>query len=148
MARVKLDLPDAFTFTTQLDVRVTEINYGNHVGNDRMVSLLHEARLRYLRQFGFGEFNIGGIGLMVTDLVVCFEAESFVGDMLTFHVGLTDFNKYGCDFIYKVENEQQDKLVAKAKTGIVFFDYDERKIARVPKVFMERCAPQLLTAAD
>jgi len=149
VARVTLELPDEFTFSTRLDVRVTEINYGNHVGNDRMVSLLHEARLRFLREHGFGEFNIGGIGLMVSDLVVCFTAESFVGDMLTFHVGVTDFNKYGCDFIYRVENEAQDnKLVVQAKTGIVFFDYDERKIARVPKIFYERCAPHLLEQSE
>lgn len=145
MARVNLELPDNFIYSTKLDVRVTEINYGNHVGNDRMVSLLHEARLRFLRNHGFGEFNVGGVGIIVSDLVVCFTAESFVGEVLTFHVGLTDFNKYGCDIIYKVENEAQEKLVAKAKTGIVFFDYDERKIARIPKVFFERCAPQLLT---
>lgn len=144
MARVQLELPDEFTFSTTLDVRVTEINYGNHVGNDRMVSLLHEARLRFLREHGFGEFNIGGLGLMVSDLVVCFTAESFVGEVLTFHVGVTDFNKYGCDFIYSVENQAQEKQVVKAKTGIVFFDYDERKIAPVPRVFYERCAPHLL----
>ena len=148
MARVKLDLPDDFTYSTQLDVRVTEINYGNHVGNDRMVSLLHEARLRYLREQGFGEFNIGGVGIMVSDLGVTFSAESFVGDVLTFHLGVTDFNKYGCDFIYRVVNESLDKKVAEAKTGVVFFDYDERKIARIPKVFYERCAPHLLDETD
>ena len=144
MARVTLDLPDEFTFKTQLDVRVSEINYGNHVGNDRMVTLLHEARLRYLREYDFAEFNIGGVGIIVTDLVVCFKAESFVGDILTFHIGVTDFNKYGCDIIYKVENEDQQKLVAQAKTGIVFFDYDERKVTRIPRVFLERIAPKLL----
>jgi len=148
LARVKLNLPDEFTYSTQLDVRVTEINYGNHVGNDRMVSLLHEARLRYLREKGFGEFNIGGIGIMVSDLVVTFSAESFVGDVLTFQVGVTDFNKYGCDFIYRVVNEALDKKVAEAKTGVVFFDYDERKIARIPKVFYERCAPHLLDDSE
>jgi acyl-CoA thioesterase FadM len=138
VARVKLELPEAYCFTTQLDVRVTEINYGNHVGNDRMVSLLHEARLRFLRSMGFGEFNIGGIGLMVSDLVVSFKAESFVGDVLKFEVGVTDFNKYGCDIIYRVSNVDDGKLVTEAKTGIVFFDYDERKIARVPKVFLSQ----------
>lgn len=148
MARVILDLPDEFTFSTQMDIRVTEINYGNHVGNDRMVSLLHEARLRFLRSQGFDEFNVGGVGLIVTDLVVRFKAESFVGDMLTFHVGATDFNKYGCDIIYKAENEAQDKLVVQAKTGIVFFDYDERKVVNVPKVFYQHFAPHLLEEAS
>ena len=141
MARVKLELPDEFSFVTELDVRVSDINYGNHVGNDRMISLLHEARLRFLRSHDFGEFNVGGLGIMVSDIVVSFKAESFVGEHLTFHVGLTDFNKYGCDVIYRVENHNEDKVVALAKTGIVFFDYDERKIARIPKVFYERCAP-------
>ena len=144
MARVKLDLPNDFLFSTELDVRVSDINYGNHVGNDRMVSLLHEARLRFLRSHDFGEFNIAGLGIMVTDVVVSFLAESFVGEHLTIHVGLTDFNKYGCDVYYRIENHAQDKVVAKAKTGIVFFDYDERKIARIPKVFLERCAPEIL----
>lgn len=148
MARVKLDLPENFTFSTQMDIRVTEINYGNHVGNDRMVSLLHEARLRFLRDKGFDEFNVGGVGLIVTDLVVCFKAESFVGDLLTFRVGLNDFNKYGCDIIYRIENQAQDKLVAEAKTGIVFFDYDERKVVKIPKVFYQNFAPELLSELE
>lgn len=141
MARITLDLPDQFTFSTRLTVRVTEINYGNHLGNDRMVSLLHEARLRFLAEYDFDEFNVDGLGILVTDLAVTFRAESFVRDKLRFRVGLTDFNKYGCDVIYRVENEEDDKLVAEAKTGIVFFDYGIRKIARIPALFIERCAP-------
>jgi acyl-CoA thioester hydrolase len=137
VARVKLVLPEAFTFETVLDVRVTEINYGNHVGNDSMVSLLHEARLRFLRSMGFSEFNIGGLGLMVTDLMVEFKSESFVGENLKFEVGINDFNKYGCDFIYRVTCADEGRLVTMAKTGIVFFDYDERKIARIPKKFTD-----------
>ena len=141
MARVKLVLPEAFTFKTVLDVRVTEINYGNHVGNDRMVSLLHEARLRFLRSLGFSEFNIGGLGLMVTDLIVEFKSESFVGENLQFEVGINDLNKYGCDFIYRVTCADEGRLVTVAKTGIVFFDYDERKIHKIPKKFMDKISP-------
>ncbi len=144
MARIKLQLPDEFNFSTDLDVRVSDINYGNHLGNDRMVTLLHEARLRFLAHYEFAELNIGGLGMMVTDLAVTFNAESFMGDTLTFHVGLTEFSKYGCDVIYRVENKAQGKKIAEAKTGIVFFDYDERRIARIPKVFYSRCAPHLL----
>ncbi|MEQ3694540.1 MAG: thioesterase family protein [Thalassolituus sp.] len=148
MARVQLDLPDVFNFSTHLTIRVSDINYGNHLGNDRMVSLLHEARLRYLHSHDFSEFNIGGVGLMVTDIVVSFVAESFVADRLTFKVGVADFNKYGCDFVYLIVNESQDKVVAKAKTGIVFFDYDERRVSHVPPVFFERCAPNQAPVTD
>jgi len=135
MAIVELDLPEAFTFSTELSVRISEINYGNHVGNDRMVSLLHEARLRFLQSHGLNEFNISGVGLIVTDLVVKFKSEAFVGDLLKIEVGVTDFNKYGCDFIYRVTNAEDERTVTLAKTGVVFFDYDERKVTAVPKAF-------------
>jgi acyl-CoA thioesterase FadM len=107
-----------------------------------MVSLLHEARLRFLRSFGFGEFNISGLGIMVTDLMVEFKSESFVGENLQFEVGVDDFNKYGCDFIYRVTCADEGRLVTLAKTGIVFFDYDERKIAKIPKKFTDLVAPK------
>lgn len=136
MARLTLELPEAYSFCTKLNVRVSDVNYANHLGNDAMVSLLHEARLGFLKTLGFTEANIAGLGLMVTDLAVVYKSEAFVGDQLSFHVGVTDFNKYGCDVIYKVVNEQADKLVAQAKTGVVFFDFDERKIAQVPKTFL------------
>ncbi|MFT7409530.1 MAG: acyl-CoA thioester hydrolase [Oleispira sp.] len=148
MARVNLILPESFTFKTVLDVRVTEINYGNHVGNDRMVSLLHEARLRFLRSFGFGEFNISGLGIMVTDLMVEFKSESFVGENLQFEVGVNDFNKYGCDFIYRVTCADEGRLVTLAKTGIVFFDYDERKISKIPKKFTDLVSPKATVQSD
>jgi acyl-CoA thioester hydrolase len=148
VARVNLILPESFTFKTVLDVRVTEINYGNHVGNDRMVSLLHEARLRFLRSFGFGEFNISGLGIMVTDLMVEFKSESFVGENLQFEVGVNDFNKYGCDFIYRVTCADEGRLVTLAKTGIVFFDYDERKISKIPKKFTDLVSPKATVQSD
>lgn len=146
MARVKLDLPDQFDFSIDLDVRISDINYGNHLGNDRMVTLIHEARLRYLQHHGLTELDIDGLGLMVTDIVVTFSAESFLGDVLTFSVGLADFNKYGCDVVYRVENRAQGRKVAEAKTGVVFFDYSARRLARIPELFKQRCAPGLLEA--
>lgn len=136
MARLYLDLPDTHSFCTKLKVRVTDVNYANHLGNDAMISLLHEARLEFLNDLGFTEANIAGLGLMVTDLAVIYKSEAFVGDELSFHVGVADFNKYGCDVLYKVINNKADKLVAEGKTGVVFFDFDERKIARVPKAFL------------
>jgi hypothetical protein len=34
MARIKLDLPADFPFAAELRVRITDINYGGHMGND------------------------------------------------------------------------------------------------------------------
>ena len=40
MARIKIDLPDSFSFSTSFAVRITDLNYGAHVGNDKVLSFL------------------------------------------------------------------------------------------------------------
>ncbi|GAA3924794.1 thioesterase family protein [Litoribacillus peritrichatus] len=135
MPRLTLDLPETFVFQCTQVVRVTDLNYANHLGNDAMISLLHEARCQFLAHFGFVESDIDGVGLMVTDLATIYKAECFAGDQLTFDVGVTDFNKYGCDVIYRVSKDQGNTLVAQAKNGVVFFDYHRRTLVNVPSVF-------------
>jgi acyl-CoA thioesterase FadM len=137
VARLTLDLPEHFVFQCQQVVRVTDLNYANHLGNDAMISLLHEARCQFLAHFGFSESDIDGLGLMVTDLATIYKAECFAGETLTFEVGVMDFNKYGCDVIYRVTKNEGETLVAQAKNGVVFFDYHLRKLALVPLCFLE-----------
>lgn len=45
MARLQLDLPEKFTYSTELVVRTSDLNYGAHVGNDNMLQLMQEARV-------------------------------------------------------------------------------------------------------
>ena len=53
MARIKLTLPERFLFSASIPVRITDLNYGAHVGNDTILSLMHEARVQFLRLFGY-----------------------------------------------------------------------------------------------
>ena len=135
MARVKLDLPDRFEFSTEIQVRIGDINYGGHLGNDTILSLIHEARVRFLQKYGFTEANIGGVGLIMTDAVIVYRSEGFYGDTLTIDVTIGDFTKSGCDFFYRLTNKLTLKEVARAKTGIVFFDYKTRKVVSIPECF-------------
>ncbi len=50
---------------------------------------------------------------------------------------VTDFNPYGCDFVYRVTEKASGREVARAKTGIVFFDYRQRTVQPVPSVFLD-----------
>ena len=58
MARIKVELPEQFAFSTTIPVRITDLNYGKHVGNDTILSMIHEARVQYLRQLGYGELEL------------------------------------------------------------------------------------------
>lgn len=143
MARIKLDLPASFPFATELRVRITDVNYGGHMGNDSLLGLLHEARVQFLANYGLGELDIYGFGLIMADSVIVYRSEAFPGETLEIAVAVTDFNQYGCDFVYRVTEKISGREVARAKTGIVFFDYSRRAVQRVPPAFHE-----LFTVAD
>ncbi|MFH2005380.1 MAG: thioesterase family protein [bacterium] len=135
MAKVQLELPDRFLFETELTLRAAEINYAGHLGNDTLLSLLQEARIRFLEHFELEEMNMFGLGLVITDSMAVYESEAFRGERLRIEVTVADFNKYGCDFLYRVTEATSGRAVARAKTGMVFFDYEQRKVRSVPGPF-------------
>lgn len=135
MARIEIDMIDTFVFETILAIRVTDINKGGHVGNDAFVSLIQEARVRFLKNFDFPENGIKGTSLMISDLAVVYKSPSFYGDRLKFEIGAGDFNKYGCDLFYRVTNTRDNSLVLLAKNNIVFFDTAQKKVTTIPGVF-------------
>ena len=132
MARVKVALPASFSFAATLPVRITDLNYGAHLGNDALLGLLHEARVQFLAHLGQVEVDPATrLGFIMVDVAIEYKAEAFHGDVLTIEVAATDPNKYGFDLAYHVKN-QHGKEVARAKTGMLCFDYTTRKLRLLP----------------
>jgi acyl-CoA thioester hydrolase len=134
MPRITIELPDQFIFTAELPVRVSDLNYGGHVGNDAILTIMQEARVRYYRHLGFKDeisFH-GSIGQIITDAAIQYKSEAFLGDVLLVQIAVTEFSKYGFDMLYYLENKETGKEVARGKTNIVCFDYGKRKIAVIP----------------
>ncbi len=137
MSRIKLELPEPqkFIFTTDITPRISDINYGNHLGHDRLITLLHEVRLRFLAQHGFSEIDVAGNSIIMADLAIVYKAEVTYGECLTVDIALLDQSRVGCTFFYLVRKKRDQKEVARATTGIVFFDYQKKKVARIPPEF-------------
>jgi acyl-CoA thioesterase FadM len=135
MPRVELELPERFQFVTDIPLRITDINYGGHLGNDALLSLLHEARVQFLRQYRFTEMNVDGRSIIMTDAVLVYRSEGFYGDVARIEIAVSNMGSHGCDIIYRVTNKETGKELARAKTGILFYDYAEKKILQVPKKF-------------
>jgi acyl-CoA thioesterase FadM len=132
MARVKIALPATFRFTTTLPVRITDLNYGGHLGNDALLSLLHEVRVQFLASLGEQEVDSATqLGFIMADVAIEYKAEAFYGDVLQIEVGASDLSKYGFDIVYRVNN-QTGREVARAKTGMLAFDYNTRKLRPLP----------------
>jgi len=141
MARVKVALPETYLLTVALPIRITDLNYGAHLGNDALLSLLHEARVQFLQFLGQPEFDLATRqGFIMADVAVEYKGEGFHGDTLRIQLAATDLHKYGFDVVYWVKN-QNDKEIARAKTGMLCFDYTTRKLRPLPAAVTERLAP-------
>ncbi len=135
MPKTKLLLPGHFPFTVQIPVRITDLNYGGHVGNDAILSLIHEIRVQFLRSRGYDEMDLAGVGLIMTDVAIEFKNELFYGDILWASVAAADFSRIGFELYYKLEKKVEEKMqsVAFARTAMICYDYAARKIVSVPK---------------
>ena len=139
MARIKLLIPEQKIFSTEIAVRITDLNYGNHVGNDALVRILHEARVQWLTSKNYTELNIEGASLIMADLAVEYKGESFYGDLLIIEIAVGEISKAGFELYYiiHVNRNANNILIAKAKTGMVCFNYEEKKVREIPEKFAQ-----------
>lgn len=138
MARIKLEMPAAYPFKTELTVRITDINYGGHLGNSDVLALLHEARVRYLKSYGYSEINVEGYGTIMLDSVIVYKNQAFAGDLLQIEVAAGDFSRIGCDIFYRMTSKETGAEIALAKTGIAVFDYQNQKRVSPPDAFVKK----------
>jgi 4-hydroxybenzoyl-CoA thioesterase len=138
MARIIIEQPVQHAFTTELDIYLTHINEAGHVDNALMLTLVSEARQRFFRSMGYRQTDVEGVGIVVADASVQYLSEAFHGETMVVEMSALDFNRYGCDLVWRIRERESGRDVAKGKTGIVFFDYAARKIAPVPPAFRER----------
>jgi acyl-CoA thioester hydrolase len=141
MARIRISVPESFSFSTVIPIRITDLNYGGHVGNDSILSLIHESRVQYLKHFEFTELDFAGTSLIMSDVAIEFRSEVFYGNSLKVMVTAGEFSRAGFDIFYQMMNSENNKLVAVAKTGMVCFDYPTRKVTAVPAQALAKLRP-------
>jgi acyl-CoA thioester hydrolase len=136
MARIRIELPGEFHFSINIPIRITDLNYGGHVGNDTILTLVHEARVQFLKHHGYDEMNVGGASLIMSDAAIEFKAELFYGDVIRAFVKAGEFSRAGFDLFYKLT--RNNTIVAAAKTGMVCYDYQAKKVTAVPAEVKEK----------
>lgn len=133
MSRIKIKLPETKVFETTLAVRISDINYGNHLGNDSVLSLMHEARFQFYKSLGYtDELSIDGVGTIQVDTAIQYKGEGFHGDKIVAEVFLGDTTSKSMDLYYRLSIAGSSGLIALGKTGIAFFNYTEKKVSNMP----------------
>lgn len=138
MARIQIDLPERFGFRTAVPIYLSHINYGGHLDNALLLTLVSEARQRFFHSLGYSETDVEGIGIVLADAAVQYRAEAFHGETMEIAMAATDFGKYGFDLFWQMTDQASGREIARGKSGIVFFDYSCRRIAPVPPAFRSR----------
>lgn len=133
MSRIKITLPENKVFETVLKIRISDINYGNHLGNDSVLSLMHEARFRFYKSLGYtDELNIDGVGTIQVDTAIQYKGEGFHGDEVSISVFLGESSAKSMDLYYQLSTTNPDRLIALGKTGIAFYNYTTKKVSNMP----------------
>ncbi len=131
MGRVKIKFPDQKPLhISSIPVRISDINYGNHLGNDSLLSVIHESRMQMLAQWGYDELHAGGVALIMADVMIAYRGEAFYGDVLSVSLFAEELTGHSFDLLYQITTEREGNVIdiAHAKTGMITFDYGTRKI--------------------
>ena len=134
--RIRLDLPQRVLFKLPVTVRVTDMNYGGHLGNDRLLAYAQECRDAWFKSVGFTELDVDGCNTIMADAAIQFLQEGYAGDELDVVLYLGGQHKYGLDLFYTVLLADKKEL-ARMKTAILFRN-EKDELCAPPKVFLEK----------
>jgi acyl-CoA thioester hydrolase len=154
MPRIQLPLPEHVLFSTDVPIYIGHVNYGGHLDNAQLLALVSEARMRFFKWLGYaGELDIDGQSIVVADMAVQYKSEAFHGETLQIDMQATDFNKYGFDLVFRLQDKATGREIARGKTGVVFLAQgpdQTKRIAPPPASFMARLAAKtaLIGQAD
>ncbi|MBM3171395.1 MAG: thioesterase family protein [Bacteroidetes bacterium] len=135
MSRIKIDLPNDWHFETRVAVRITDLNYGGHVGNQHFLAYMHEARVQWLHIHGWSEMNLEGVGLIMSDASIRFRREVFYGNNLLIKLAVADLGMSSFTLVYGFYEADSMEWVGSGQIGMAFMDYQTRKLATMPQAF-------------
>jgi acyl-CoA thioester hydrolase len=136
VSRIKISIPEISVFTCEIPLTINFINYGGHMGNDAVLTICQDARIQYLNSMKYDELDFFGASLIQADAAIVYKGEGFHCDVLEVTLAIDEINDYGFDLYYQLRNKETQKEIARCKTGMVFFDYDKRKIQKCPSEFL------------
>lgn len=142
MSRVRLEFPEnAILHRHSLSVRITDMNYGRHLGHDALVSLLHEARTQMLVSRGLREWDLDGYPSVVADLAIQYQGEAAWPDTLVVETAIPPVEGKSLCVYHRVLREHDQRPVATARLNLVLIDAAVGKPVAVPKSVQAALSP-------
>jgi acyl-CoA thioester hydrolase len=141
LPRVHINLPEQFSFTAKIRIRIGDINRAGHLSHVNLVAILEEARAQFMVERGFeNEVSIAQhqTGFVLGDLAVVYKKQGFYGQTLEVSIAAMDFQEKSFDLVYQVRESTGSQELARAKTAILVYDYQSQKVIPVPPELIKK----------
>jgi acyl-CoA thioesterase FadM len=133
MNKVKIEIPAAVLFRTEFQIKEEDINEADHMGNER---ILHHANL--IRYDFFTTINVlpeKDHGLIIASHSIQYKSEGFSGDTILCEISVSNLTECTFDLVMHFIKQSTNKTLAVVRSGIVYFDYQNRKIRHLPSYY-------------
>ena len=123
-------------FTSAYKVTIGDINYGGHLGNDKALVVFQDARLHFLKTLNVSEIDIGEeCGIIMVESGVRYHREVFLHDELIVSVAVSAIRGKKFTLSYTVVRKSDEVQVLSGFTSFLSFNYQRRKVAKLPAPF-------------
>ena len=117
-------------------IKQEDLNYGNHVGNERALLFFQWTRESFLRQNNLSETNIGdGSGFIQVEATVQYKKQLFLNQKI--EVRITKIEIKGLKIIFEYEIYTGKELAITGTATVLAYNYEEQKIKKIPAKFKE-----------
>lgn len=137
--RIKIENIGTHVLTYFDQVRINDLNYGNHVGHQVIYEYCHDARLAFFAnlqekiQIPVSEMAFGNYGLIMGHSGANYVGEITYGMSLEILVYLNDIGSSRFELNYLIKDHKTGHSLARVATGMVCFDYQNKKIVPLPE---------------
>ena len=123
-------------FKFNYTIKQEDLNYGNHVGNERALLFFQWTRESFLRQNNLSESNIGdGSGFIQVEATVQYKKQLFLNQKI--EVRITKIEIKGLKIIFEHEIYSEQDLAITGTATVLAYNYEEQKVKKVPATFKE-----------
>ena len=124
---------NAYPFSTELEVRMSDTAGGIHLGNHVMVQYMNESMMKLYAAMGFRGPLIGDVSFIQRDMAICYRSEAGYGDVVQIFVAIEAFEEKQYHMIFRLYNPKKQREIAHIKALFASFNYKERKMVEVPQ---------------
>lgn len=121
----------------KIKVRFADVDMMGHLNNAKYVTYLEEGRVAYFQKFPELDFTVGDPesrdSVIVASLQLDYRSPAYLNETLVVALRTVEIKRSSFVVEYEVKEENTGRLVATARTVMVYFDYRRQKSLEIPE---------------